>query len=113
MSIYQDIQSIREELHLTLELSEKQGEKWAVAKARYETVKSRAVLDLKSGGYAATIIEQIIKGVPDVNDAYMEMLTAEVQYKNTCEAINVLKKDYDFLREQYQREWSQSGWSER
>jgi hypothetical protein len=37
------------------------------------------------------------------------MDVAKVKYDNAYEAINILKKDFDFLREQYSREWSQAG----
>ena len=113
MSVFQQIQKVREELHIALQESKALGERYAVSKAKYEGVKSRCVLELKEQGYSASIIEQIIKGVPEVNDALLDVLTTEVQYKNACEAINVWKKEYDYLREQYQREWSQSGWSDR
>lgn len=113
MGIYQQIQDTRTDLKLTLELAKEYGLKWAAAKAKYETVKAKRTLDFKADGYAATIIDKIIKGDPEVNDALYLMDSTEVEYKNAVEAINVLKKDYDYLREQYQREWTQAGWSDR
>lgn len=110
MSIWQEIQLTREELKITLQESKELGEKWAASKAKYETVKAKQTLEYKARGFAATIIEKIIKGDKLVNEAMYQMDVAQVQYDNSKEAINILKKDYDYLREQYQREWTQSGW---
>ena len=113
MSVWQQIQQTREELKLTLEESKQLGIKWVAHKAKYESVKARRALDLKGQGMAATVIDKVLKGDPDVNEAMYDMDVAEVEYRNAVEAINVLKKDYDFLREQYQREWNESGWPSR
>ena len=64
---------------------------------------------MKEQGYAAAIIDKVIKGVPDVNDALLERELAKVEYDNASEALNILKRDFDFLRDEYRREWTQSG----
>lgn len=113
MSIYQQIVKVRDELKITLDESKALGERWAILKAQYESTKSRRALEMKEQGFTASMIELTIKGDADVSQAMMERDIAEVQYKNACEGVNVLKKEFDYLREQYQREWTQSGWSDR
>lgn len=107
--VYQDILTIREQLKSTLKQWEMLGEIWANKKASAESIKARRVLELKDSGFSATIIDKIIKGDPQVNQAIFDMDVAKVKYDNAYEAINILKKDFDFLREQYSREWSQAG----
>lgn len=113
MSVYQEITQVLDEMKITSKESKALGEKWAMLKSRYESVKSRRVLEMKEGGFSASMIELVIKGDAEVSDAMMERDIAEVQYKNACEGVNVLKKEFDFLREQYKREWEQAGWSDR
>ena len=113
MSIWNQIQETREELKSTLKLAKELGFYWAKSKAVYESAKSLRTLELLEQGRSATAIDKLIKGDPQVNKAMEEMDRALVEYDNAKEAINVLKKDYDYLREQYQREWNESGWSNR
>lgn len=109
MTVYQSLMKARDEMRATLEERKLLGEKMAITAAKYESAKAHATLELKGQGYAATIIDKVIKGMPAVNDALLERDLAKVEYDNATEALNILKRDFDFLRDEYRREWTQSG----
>jgi hypothetical protein len=77
-------------------------------KARYYTVKAQKAFEMREKGFPVTFIQDVVKGVPEVNKAMSEYNAAEVEYENAREARNVVKKKLDTLREQYTREWSQA-----
>lgn len=87
----------------------KRGSAMVLAKAHYYTVKAQAAFALREDGYPVTFIQDVLKGMPDVNDAMREYNAAEVEYENAREARNVIKKKIDTLREEYQREWGREG----
>ena len=65
--------------------------------------------DLKEDGYPVTLIEMVIKGMPEVVGSMTAYHAAQVEYENAREARNVYKKKLDTLREEYAREWSRAG----
>jgi len=84
------------------------GQRMVAAKAHYYTAKSQNAFAMREEGYPVTFIQDVIKGVPEVNAAMSEYNKAEVEYENAREARNVWKKKLDTLREQYSREWSEA-----
>jgi hypothetical protein len=84
------------------------GSRMVACKARYYSVKSQHAFQMREKGFPVTFIQDVIKGVPEVNEAMSEYNAAEVEYENAREARNVVKKKLDTLREQYAREWSQA-----
>ena len=109
VDLWQDIKKTKELLDVALKEAKARGIAMNAAEAKYYTVKDLRVRELMDESKSGTVIAMIIKGEPDVNTAMNEYHDLQVEYKNACEAINVYKKWLDFLREQYQREWSQSG----
>ena len=108
MSIWQEIQDTRALLDTTREEARVYGLAMNAAECKYNTAKALRVLELLEEGKSATVINMIIKGDPKVSLALNEFQNFQVEYKNACEAVQILKRDYDFLREQYQREWGQA-----
>lgn len=109
IELYQEIIDTRKMLDIALKEAKARGVAMNAAEAKYYTVKDMRVRELIDENKSATVISMIIKGEPEVNAAMNEFHDLQVEYKNACEAINVYKKWLDYLREQYQREWSQSG----
>lgn len=108
MNLWQEIQRTKELLELALEEAKARGVAMNAAEAKYYSVKDLRVRELMDENKSGTVIAMIIKGEPEVNQAMNEFHDMQVKYKNACEAIQVYKRSFDFLREQYQREWSQS-----
>ena len=109
MSLWNEIEEVTRLLDMSLKEAKERGAKCVLAEAEYYSAKARVAFSLKEDGYPVTLIEMTIKGVPEVCDKMLEYHAAQVEYENAKEARNVFKKKLDTLREQYQREWSQSG----
>lgn len=82
------------------------GQRMVQTKAAYYTAKAVSAFDMREKGYPVTFIQEVLKGVPEVNEAMTAYNSAEVEYENAREARNVIKKKLDTIREQYSREWS-------
>ena len=106
MNLWQEIQETKTLLELALKEAKSRGIAMNAAEAKYYTEKDLRVRELMDENKSATVINMIIKGEPSVNKAMNEFHDLQVEYKNACEAIQVYKRSFDFLREQYQREWS-------
>ena len=107
LDLWTEIQETKKLLDLALKEAKSRGLMMNAAEAKYYGVKDRRVRELMDENKSGTVIAMLIKGEPEVNAAMNEFHDYQVEYKNACEAINVYKKWFDFLREQYQREWSQ------
>ena len=99
----------KESMDFALKASKERGLERSRLEAHYYSVKANAVQRMKDEGCTATEISLRIKGDGEVNEAMRLFHDADVGYENAREAVNVYKKWFDFLREQYQREWGQSG----
>ena len=106
--VWRDIQETRELLEAKLKEERAFGLAMNAAECKYNTMKDLRVRELMDENKSATIINTIIKGEPGVSDALNEFRDLQVEYKNANEAVQILKRDYDYLREQYQREWGQT-----
>jgi len=84
----------------------KQGDALAQANYSYYRQKTAVAYKMKSEGYSATMIMQIIKGEPSVAVLMRERDIAESRYKATLETINVLKLQMRMNDNQISREWS-------
>lgn len=107
--LWEQIREALKMLDTALLECKKRGQRMVVAKAHYYTVKSQNAFRMREEGYPVTFIQDVIKGVPEVNEAMSAFNAAEVEYENAREARNVLKKKIDTLREQFSREWSEAG----
>lgn len=109
MSLWNEIEEVTRLLDMSLKEAKERGAKCVLAEAEYYSAKANAAFALKADGLSGTMISIVIKGHPMVVDKMLEYHAAQVEYENAKEARNVYKKKLDTLREQYQREWSQSG----
>ena len=109
VELYQELRELERLLDLALKEAVARGRAMTAAEAKYYTVKDLRVRELMDENKSATIINMIIKGEPDVNNALHEYRNMEVEYKNACEAINVYKLRMRIIESQIEREWTQSG----
>lgn len=109
MSLWNEIEEVTRLLDMSLKEAKERGAKCVLAEAEYYSAKANAAFAMKADGLSGTMISIVIKGHPMVVDKMLEYHAAQVEYENAKEARNVYKKKLDTLREQYQREWSQSG----
>lgn len=109
MSLWNEIEEVTRLLDMSLKEAKERGAKCVLAEAEYYSAKANAAFALKADGMSGTMISIVIKGHPMVVDKMLDYHAAQVEYENAKEARNVYKKKLDTLREQYQREWSQSG----
>ena len=109
LDLWSQIEEVTRLLDASLREAKQRGAKCILAEAAYYSAKAQTAFALKADGMSGTLINIVIKGHPDVVDKMLEFHAAQVEYENAKEARNVYKKKLDTLREQYQREWSQSG----
>lgn len=83
----------------------KQGDSLAQANYSYYRQKAITAYRLKDDGFSATMIMQIIKGMPEVAILMRERDIAEARYKATQETINVIKLQMRMNDSQISREW--------
>lgn len=107
--LVREIEDTKKMLELALKEAKARGLMMNAAEAKYYGVKDLRVRELIDDGMSGTVISMIIKGEPAVNKAMNEYHDLQVEYKNACEALQVYKRHYDYLREQMQREWTQAG----
>lgn len=109
VDLWVEIEEVTRLLDLSLKEAKKRGDAMVRAEAEYYSAKARAAFDLKEDGYPVTLIEMVIKGMPEVVGSMTAYHAAQVEYENAREARNVYKKKLDTLREEYAREWSRAG----
>lgn len=107
--LWGEIQECLRLLDLALIEAKKRGDAMVRAEADYYTAKTIAAFGLKEEHYPVTLIEMVIKGMPEVTEKMTAYHAAQVEYENAREARNVYKKKLDTLREEYAREWGRAG----
>lgn len=107
--LWGEIRETQRLLELALAEAKRRGELMVAAEAAYYTAKTQACFELKEQGTPATLINSVVKGMPEVVEKMTAFHAAQVEYENAREARNVYKKRLDTLREQYAREWSEAG----
>lgn len=95
-------------LDLALSEAKRRGAVMVEAEAAYYTAKARASFSLLEQGHANTLIQSVVKGVPEVSGAMAAYHAAEVEYKNANEAINVYKMKLRVLEADLEREYEQA-----
>ena len=86
--------------------AKERGITWARVEAHYYSVKAQDTFELYEKGTPATVIQQVIKGMPDTNEALETRLAEEVGYKNAVEAIQCYKLVVRVLESDIEREWN-------
>ena len=112
LPLWEQIRECHRMLDVALKECKSRGRAMVSAEADYYTRKAEASFRLLEEGYANTLIQTVVKGVPEVNEAMRAYHAAQVEYENAREARQVIKKKHDALREQYSREWAAAGTEE-
>ena len=86
----------------------KQGDLLAQAEYSYHTQKAKTAFRLKNDGMPTTMIQMVIKGIPEVAILLRERDIAEKRYEATKESINILKLQIRMNNEQISREWGRN-----
>lgn len=97
---------IKEQLDTALSTCRPNGLASNEAEVQYRIKKSQEILRLKSEGYPATLIPDIVKGLPDVAILYQDKLDKEVIYKANVEAIQVKKLELRIIEADVEREYN-------
>ncbi len=105
LPLWEQIKECHRMLDIALRECKQRGNAMVLAEAKYYSAKSEVAFELLEQGYANTLIQVVIKGMPRVSEAMSEYHAAQVEYENAREARQVIKKKHDALREQYSREW--------
>ena len=92
-------------LETALSEAGKRGRDMSEKEQKYRVALAEKILELRDGGYPATLIGDLARGDKTVAKLKFERDCAEVIYDNAREAINTYKKNIDVLREQIEREW--------
>lgn len=108
MELWQEIAETQRMLDQALGEFRENGIRYCEAERQYQAEKSRQIMLLKSEGYPITLIPQIIKGMPTVNDLLFERNKCDVVYRANQEAINIKKLELRVLEAQYEREFSKN-----
>lgn len=85
------------------------GIRLAEAEAAYQRAKHTRALEMRDERVAATLIQILVKGDPDVNGKLFERDVAKVEYDSAQEAINAYKLSARLIEAQIQREWNMAG----
>lgn len=109
MELLNELMAKNEELSQSIKLLRKNGEKKAEAECKYKMKLTEEILRLKADKFPATLIAQMVYGVPEVAQARLERDIAEVMYDANQEHINVKKLQIRILESQIDREWYSGG----
>ena len=105
--LWAEVEAIRSELDEAVRQNLDYGLQANQAEVEYRILKSQAILKLKSEGFPATLIPDIVKGLEKVAIAYQNKLNAEVIYKNNIEVIQTKKLEMRTMEAELEREWTQ------
>lgn len=106
--LYQEIQKKNADLEYSIKQLRKNGNAKAEKDRDYHILLRTEVLKLKEKGMAVTLIDMVVKGIPEVAQARFERDVATTIYEANLEAIQALKLQLRLLDAQLQREWGQA-----
>lgn len=86
--------------------SKQRGITWAQREAEYYSAKARETFSLYEDKVPATVIAQVIKGMPDTNRALKLRLAEKVGYENAQDAVQAYKLIVRILEADIDREWN-------
>ena len=110
MDLFNDIQTLMNELTSSIKLLRKNGNELAKAEQDYKICLRQEALKLRANeNMPVTLINQIIYGIPEVANKRFKRDVAEAMYNTAQESINVLKLQIRVLDSEIQREWGQAG----
>jgi hypothetical protein len=82
-----------------------EGQEAAEADRVYRLEKAKKIAELKAGGWPATITEAMANGHLIVADARCKRELNDALRDASKELLNLKKRQYDFLRDTWRREW--------
>ena len=103
--LWEEVNTIKVQLDSALRTCRENGLKMALAEVEYRKQKGKEILRLKSEGYPATLIPDIVKGLENVAVLYQDKLDKEVIYKSNIEAIQVKKLELRTMESELEREY--------
>ena len=107
MELYEQIETLMNELTQSIRLLRKNGNELAQAERDYKVSLRQEALRLRTvNDMPVTLINQVVYGVPEVAEARFKRDVAEATYKANQEHINVTKLKLRILESQLSREWS-------
>lgn len=110
MDLYHDIQELMKELTASIKLLRANGNALAAAERDYKIILRQEALKLRvEKEIPATLINQVVYGVPEVAEKRYKRDVAEAIYNTNMEHINVTKLKLRLLENQLQREWGNAG----
>ena len=107
--LVEEIKQKTQELTQSIKLLRKNGTDLAQKERDYKITLTTEALRLKSEGYAVTLIDKIIYGLPAVAEKRFARDVAEAMYNANQEHINAIKLQLRLLENQLQREYGISG----
>lgn len=106
--LWQEIQSLTQQLDKSVKALRNNGNAYAEAERKYRIELRKACLQLKSEGMAIGLIDKVCYGVPEVAEARFQRDTAQTVYDANKDAINAIKLRIKLLDSQISREWGES-----
>lgn len=110
MDLVEQVFRLNDELTSSIKLLRKHGEELAHAESQYKLrLRTEALKLREQKSMPVTLINQIIYGVPEVNELRLKRDIAECTYNTNLEHINVTKLKIRILEAQISREYSMAG----
>lgn len=109
MDLLEELAEKNRELTASIKMLKKHGIEKAEAEAKYKTRLTQEILRLKAEKFPATLIANMIYGIPEVAEVRLKRDIAEVMYDTNQEHINVTKLQIKILEAQIDREWHSGG----
>lgn len=107
--LYEEIQKKNSDLEIAIRKIRQNGNIKAEKDKAYHILLRTEVLKLKEKGMAVTLIDMVVKGIPEVAQARFERDAADAVYQANLEAVQAIKLQLRLLDSQLSREYSVGG----
>lgn len=109
MDLLNEINSLSIKLTEAIKIMAKYGKELAETEKNYKIILCQEALKLRADKeMAVTLIDKVVYGLPEVADKKFKRDVAKSMYETAKENINVMKKNLDVLKMQYEKEWGSS-----
>jgi hypothetical protein len=98
--IQNNLVQTRRKMEDALRQVRKRGQELAEKERVYRVAKAQKMMILKSEGYPATLIPDLVKGDEDIAQKKFDLDTADVLYRSAQEAVNVYKIEFRQLMDE-------------
>lgn len=106
VGLFQSLQETMRQAYKANESMIGLGKAKAQAEANYRAALAAKELELKTGGYPATLVKDLARGNKEVSELFILKECAITAYETTQEEIMLRKREADILREQINREYN-------